>query len=149
MAFAMPGAIGAKFAYPDRPVCAICGDGGFAMLMADFITAVRYDKPFVCVVLDNEKLGFIALEQEGKGLPQHSIDLDNPDFVSFAKACGGEGRRVEDPGDIEAVLKEGFASDRAFLIDVAVDPDELIVPPKITAEQAWNFGLAKVREMVG
>lgn len=149
MAFAPSGAIGAKFAYPDRPVCAISGDGGFAMLMADFITAVRYDRPVVNVVLNNSKLGFIALEQEAKGLPEHAIGLENPDFVAFAKACGGHGVRVEDPDDLAGALREAFKQDKASIIEVMVDPDALIMPPKVSAEQAINFGIAKTREFLG
>lgn len=148
MAFAMPAAIGAQLAFPDRPVIAIAGDGGFAMLMADFVTAVKYRLPITVVVFNNGKLGFIALEQEAKGLPEHSIDLVNPDFVKFAEACGGGGFRVEAPRDLRAVLEQAIALQKPALVDVAVDPDELIMPPKITAEQAVNFGIAKVKEIL-
>jgi len=148
MAFAMPGAIGAQLLYPDRKVIAIAGDGGFAMLMADFVTATRYGLPIVCVVLNNDKLGFIAFEQEAKGLPEHSVDLLNPDFVAFAHACGGVGFRVEQPSEISPALKQAFASKKPSLLDVRVDPKELIIPPRITLEQAANFGLAKVKEFL-
>ena len=116
------------------------------MLMADFVTAARYDLPITVIVLDNGKLGFIALEQEGKGLPEHSIDLVNPDFCAFAEACGGVGIRVEDPGDLGNALKSAFFNGKATVVSVAVSPDELIMPPKITIDQAYHFGLAKVRE---
>ena len=148
MAFAMPGAIGAQLAFPDRRAIAIAGDGGFAMLMADFVTAVRYELPIVCVVLNNSKLGFIALEQQGKGLPEHSIDLLNPDFARFAECCGGVGITVEKPADIRPALREALAGDRPAVIDVIVNPDELIMPPRITIEQAASFGLAKIREFL-
>jgi len=146
MAFALPGAIGAQIAYRDAPVIAIAGDGGFAMLMADFVTAVKERLPIACVIFNNQKLGFIALEQEAKGLPEHSIDLLNPDFVKFAEACGGVGMRVENPDDLRETYEEAIALQRPSLVDVAVDPDELIVPPHITFEQALNFGIAKVKE---
>lgn len=148
MAFAMPGAIGAQLAFPERRAIAIAGDGGFAMLMADFVTAVRYELPIVCVVLNNSKLGFIALEQQGKGLPEHSIDLLNPDFAKFADACGGLGMRVEKPGDIRPALREALASEKPSIIDVVINPDELIMPPRITLEQATSFGMAKIREFL-
>ncbi len=148
MAFALPGAIGAQLLYPDRKVIAIAGDGGFAMLMGDFVTATRYELPIVCVILTNDKLGFIALEQEAKGLPEHSIDLLNPDFVAFAHACGGVGFRVEEPAEISVALEKAFASAKPSLLDVRVDPKELIIPPRITLEQAANFGLAKVKEFL-
>ena len=149
MAFAMPGAIGAKLAYPDRPVIAIAGDGGFAMLMGDFMTAVQYNLPIICVILNNRKLGFIALEQQGKGLPEHSIELTNPDFMAFAEACGGMGLRVDAPDALAPALKQALEAEKPVVIDVAVNPDELIMPPKITLSQAANFGLAKLREYFG
>ncbi len=148
MAFAMPGALGAQLAFPERTVVAIAGDGGFAMLMADFVTAVKYDLPIVCVVLDNSKLGFIALEQEGKGLPEHSIDLLNPDFKAFAEACGGMGYFADTPETLEEALGEAFSSRKPSVVHVAVTPDELIMPPHITFDQAYHFGLAKVRELL-
>lgn len=149
MAFALPGAIGAQLNFPERPVIAIAGDGGFAMLMADFVTAVKYELPITCVVFNNQKLGFIALEQEAKGLPEHSIDLLNPDFVKFAEACGGVGMRVEKPEDLRETFERAIATDKPVVVDVAVDPDELIMPPKISLEQAVNFGIAKAKEALG
>jgi thiamine pyrophosphate-dependent acetolactate synthase large subunit-like protein len=148
MAFALPGAIGAQLSFPDRPVIAIAGDGGFAMLMADFVTAVKYDLPITCVVFNNSKLGFIALEQEAKGLPEHSIDLLNPDFVAFAEACGGSGFRVESAKGLRETYAQAIALKKPVVIDIAVDPNELIMPPKITLEQAVNFGIAKAREII-
>jgi len=148
MAFALPAAIGARFAYPDRQVIAIAGDGAFAMLMADFVTAVKYKLPITCLILNNSKLGFIALEQEAKGLPQHSIDLLNPDFVKVAEACGGVGFRVEKPQDLAAVIGQAIAAPDPAIVDIIVDPDELILPPRIGVKQAFNFGLAKVREVL-
>ena len=149
MAFAMPGAIGAQLSFPDRPVISIAGDGGFAMLMADFVTAVKYDLPITCVVFNNSKLGFIALEQEAKGLPEHSIDLLNPDFVQFAESCGGVGMRVENPEDLRETYERAIGTAKPVIVDVAVDPGELIMPPKITLEQAINFGIAKAKEALG
>ena len=100
-------------------------------------------------MLNNEKLGFIAMEQEAKGLPEHSIDLVNPDFAGFARGCGGNGFLVRTPAEISGALEEAFASDRPSVLDVQVEPNELVLPPKITLEQAANFGLAKVKEFLG
>ncbi|MEM8852306.1 MAG: thiamine pyrophosphate-dependent enzyme [Pseudomonadota bacterium] len=147
MAFSMAGAIGAQLAFPDRRVIAILGDGAFAMLMADFVTAVRYELPIICVVLNNHKLGFIALEQESKGFPEHAIDLVNPDFVAVAKACGGHGIAVENPGKIAGAMAEALEAGVATVISVEVDPGESIIPPKITLKQAYQFGIAKTREL--
>ena len=149
MAFALPAALGAQLCFPEKKVFAIAGDGGFAMLMADFVTAVRYKLPIICIVLNNSKLAFIALEQEGKGLPEHAIDLLNPDFAAFADSCGGKGLRVEKPGEIGPAFAEAIASGQPCVLDVLVDPDELIIPPKITLKQAYQFGVAKTRELFG
>lgn len=145
MAFALPGAIGAGLAYPGRPVIGIAGDGGFAMLMADFVTAVRYCLPVKMIVLRNDKLAFITLEQQAAGIPDFGTKLVNPDFAAFAEACGGLGISVEDPGEIAPALERAFADPRPAVVEVVVDPDALILPPKITLSQIFNFSVAKVK----
>jgi len=147
MAFAMPAAIGAQFAYPDRPVIAVAGDGGFGMLMQDFVTAVRYDLPIIVVVLNNGKLGFITLEQESSGLPDFGTELANPDYAAVAEACGGLGITIERPEDIGPAIDRALAARKATVINVMVDPDALILPPEIKLGQAVNFSLAKAKEL--
>lgn len=149
MAYALPGAIGAQLAYPESRVFAMAGDGAFAMLMGDFVTAVKYDLPIIVLVLNNAKLAFITLEMEAKGLPDWGTDLVNPDFAAFADACGGLGLSVERPDQIESAISEALEARRPTVIDIAVDPDALIMPPKVSLSQAMNFGLAKIREAVG
>lgn len=146
MAYALPGAIGAQLAYPNSRVFALAGDSGFAMQMGDFVTAVKYELPIVVLVFNNAKLAFITLEQEAKGLPDWGTDLVNPDFSAYAKACGGVGFSVERPEQLEPAIKNALASNRPAIIDIAVDPDALIMPPKVGVSQALHFGLAKVRE---
>jgi len=147
VANAMPGAIGAQLAYPDSQVFALAGDGAFAMLMGDFVTAVKYRLPIVVVVFNNSKLAFITLEQVASGIPDWGTDLLNPDFAAFAEACGGCGCRVEKVDEIEPALLEAIAADRPALIDVKVDPDALIMPPNMQLSRAFNFGKAKLREL--
>jgi len=149
MAFALPAAIGAQLAYPDRTVIAFAGDGGFGMLMQDFVTAVRYDLPIVVIVLNNGKLGFITLEQEASGLPDYGTELANPDFAKFAEACGGVGLTVTKPNEIGPALEVAVGSGRATVLNVMVDPGALIMPPKIGLGQAANFTLAKAKEFFG
>jgi len=148
MAFALPGALGAQLAYPDRRVIALTGDGGLNMLIAEFLTLVERQLPVVIVVVNNGKLGFIALEQEAKGLPEHSISFRNPDYVELAQACGGAGLRVEEPAMLADTLKEALALQQPVIVDVVVDPDELVMPPRIELQQAVNFTLAKARELI-
>ena len=149
MAFAFSGALGAQLAYPDRRVIAICGDGAFAMLMGDYVTAVKYELPIVTIVLNNAKLAFIRLEQQAKGLPDWGTDLTNPDFAAVAEACGGWGRRVDDPADLTHALQEALAQPGPALLDVMVDPEALIMPPKIELGQAARFGLSWLRDAFG
>ncbi|MDQ3270197.1 MAG: thiamine pyrophosphate-binding protein [Pseudomonadota bacterium] len=149
MAYALPGAIGAQLAYPERRVFAIAGDGGFTMLMGDFVTAVKYELPIVVLVFTNDKLAFITLEQEAKGLPDWGTSLTNPDFAAFARACGGLGINVARPEELTSAIAEALASGKPTIIDIAVDPDALIMPPSISVSQAMNFGYAKIREAFG
>ncbi|MGB0722785.1 MAG: thiamine pyrophosphate-dependent enzyme [Gammaproteobacteria bacterium] len=148
MGVALPGAIGARLAYPDRKVIAIAGDGGFTMTMNELITAVRYGLPIAIVVLNNAKLGFIGLEQEAKGLPAFGIDIDNPDFALLAQACGALGERVEQPDDLAPALDRAMEATKPYVVDVRVNAEELIMPPEIEVGQALNFAKAKVREWV-
>ncbi len=149
MAFAMPAAIGAQLAFPDRQVFALAGDGAFAMLMGEFLTAVQHDLPIIVLIFNNGKLAFITLEQEAKGLPDWGTALTNPDFAAVAEACGGLGLTVREPSALAPALQQAIAARRPTVIDIMVDPDALIMPPKVSAGQAVNFGLAKIREMLG
>ncbi|MFU8896170.1 MAG: thiamine pyrophosphate-dependent enzyme [Gammaproteobacteria bacterium] len=149
MAYGLPGAIGAQLAYPEKRVFALVGDGGFAMLMGDFVTAVKYELPIIVLVFSNRKLAFITLEQEAKGLPDWGTELTNPDFAVFAENCGGLGLRAERPEEIAPALARALESGLPAVIDIAVDPNALIMPPSISVSQAMNYGLAKVREAFG
>lgn len=149
MAFALSGANGAQLAYPDRQVVAIAGDGAFNMLMGELLTAAEYDLPITAIVFDNSKLGFIALEQEAKGLPEHAIGFKNPDMAAIAQACRCLGLRAENSKELSSALSQAFASNKPTVIQVPVDPDALIMPPNPTFAQAQKFAVAKGREMLG
>ena len=88
MAYALPAAIGAQMAYPDRQVISLSGDGGFNMLMGELLTAVKYKLPIKVIIFNNGKLGLIQMEQEAEGLPEAETDLQNPDYVALANAMG-------------------------------------------------------------
>jgi len=149
MAYAMPAAIGARLAHPDRQVIALAGDGGLGMLLGDFVTLVKYDLPVTIVVFNNGKLGLIQMEQEVHGYPEHETHLHNPDFAAFANICGGEGRSVSAPGEIDDALRWALGNNKPTILDVHVNPEERTMPPKIELEQAWGFGVAKMREFFG
>lgn len=122
MGFALPGALAAKIAYPDRQVFCITGDGGFGMAMADFLTAVKYDLPMVVVILNNHQLGMIQVEQMMENYQNYGTDLHNPDFSRFAEACGGAGFRVRDPHELKDTVLEAVKSRLPAIVDVETDP---------------------------
>jgi pyruvate oxidase len=122
MGFGLPGALAAKLAFPNNTVVCIAGDGGFSMAMADFVTAVKYDLPMVVVVLNNKQLAMIQVEQKTEGYQNFGTDLLNPDFASYADACGGVGLRVSKPEDFQKIVKQALEMKKPVLIDVATDP---------------------------
>lgn len=149
MAFSLPGAIGAQLAFPDRQVIALAGDGGFTMLMSDFLTAVDMELPITVVVFNNHKLGLIQMEQESQGFPEFQTALSNPDFAEFGRLCGGEGAVVRNPDELEPALRRAVESDRPWIIDVHINPTEIVMPPKVMTRFALGYAVAKVKEMLG
>lgn len=149
MAFALPGALGAQLAFPDRQVVALAGDGGFGMLLGDFLTAVKYELPITVVVFNNGKLGLIQMEQEVLGYPEYQTQLQNPEFAKVAEACGGVGFSVTKPAMLRSTLEEAMAAKKPAVVDVAIHAEERTMPPKILAKQALGYGLAKTREFLG
>ena len=148
MANAMPQALGAQALDKSRQVIALCGDGGFSMLMGDFITAVTYDLPIKCIVFNNSKLGLVKMEMESMGYADWGIDLKNPNFADCGIAMGGKGIRIENPADLDAGIKEALAMDGPVVVDVVTDSNELTMPPEIMPARAWGFAISKIKELV-
>lgn len=143
MACGMPYAIAAQVAFPERQVLAIVGDGGFTMLLGEFITAVTYKLPIKFVIIKNNELGQIKWEQMVfEGNPEYQTTLMPIDFVAFAKSCGGSGVRVEDPKTAGAKFDEALAMPGPVIIECVVDPLTAMLPAKITAKQAVKFSEA-------
>jgi pyruvate oxidase len=147
MAFALPAAIGAKLMFPSRQVIALCGDGGFAMLMCDFATAVKYRLNIKVVVFNNGKLSLIQMEQESNGNPESETDLHNPDYAEFARSCGGEGYTIRDAAEARDVIRKVLSSASPAVINVFVNPEELTWPPKVTLSEVLNYSKAKLTEL--
>jgi pyruvate oxidase len=148
MGYAFPAAIGAQLTFPDRQVIAMCGDGGFAMMMGDFLTAVQYELPIIAVVFNNHKLGMIQMEQEEMGYPEFETHLHNADYAAFAKACGGDGRKIRTQEELEAGIQEALLRKKPFVLDCEVNPGELTWPPHVTYHQAFGFAKAKIKEFL-
>jgi pyruvate dehydrogenase (quinone) len=148
MANAMPHALGAQALDRGRQVIAFCGDGGLTMLLGDLLTAVAYDLPATFVVFDNGRLGMVKLEQEQGGLPEFGTKLHNPDLAAVARAMGLTGIRVTDPAEIDNAVQQALATAGPVLLDVLTNPEEVSLPPKVTAGDAWGFAVAKLKETV-
>ena len=148
MANAMPQAIGAQASHKGRQVISMSGDGGFAMMMGDVLSLTQLGLPVKVVVLNNGTLGFVELEMKASGFVDTAVDLKNPNFAAMAEAIGIKGFRVEDPTQLEGVLKEALAHKGPVLVDVVSARQELVMPPKATLDQAFHFGLFTLKAVM-
>jgi pyruvate dehydrogenase (quinone) len=148
MANAMSQALGAQGIDPKRQVVAMCGDGGFAMLMGDILTLRQLDLPVKIVIFHNRSLGFVAMEMKAGGYLSDDTDLNSPDFTKVAEAIGIKGIRVEDAKALPAALDEAFTHPGPVLVDVMTAKQELAMPPQITLEQAKGFSLYMMRAII-
>jgi pyruvate dehydrogenase (quinone) len=148
MANAMAQAIGAQKSFPNRQVISFSGDGGFTMLMGDFISLVQLGLPVKVVVFNNGALSFIELEQRASGFLSTGTELKNPNFAAMAEAIGIRGIRVERPGEVEAAIADALAHDGPVLVDAVVNRAELSMPPKITAAMAEGFTLYMLKAIL-
>ncbi|HET6605966.1 MAG TPA: ubiquinone-dependent pyruvate dehydrogenase [Rhodopila sp.] len=141
MANALAQAIGAQAACPGRQVVALCGDGGFTMLMGDMLTLIQQKLPVKIIVFNNGTLGFVELEMKASGFLDTGVELVNPDFGRMAEAAGLFGRRVEDPKDVADGIRQMLRHDGPALLDVVTNRHELAMPPKTSAAQVAGFSL--------
>ncbi|WP_019401905.1 thiamine pyrophosphate-dependent enzyme [Chelatococcus sp. GW1] len=140
MACGLPYAIAAGIAFPGRPIFAIVGDGGLAMQLGEFSTAVRYRLPLKVLVIKNNMLNQIAWEQMMfLGNPQFGCELQPIDFAMAAEAMGGIGHAVTRPEQVDDVLDRAFATEGPVLIEATVDAAEPMMPPKMPPDYAENF----------
>jgi pyruvate dehydrogenase (quinone) len=146
MANGLPYTIAAQVAYPERQCVAFVGDGGFSMLMADFVTAVKYKLPIKVVVIKNNVLGQIRWEQMVMlGNPEYAVELEPIDFAMYARACGALGVTITEAGACGEILDQALNSPGPALIEAVVDPYEPPLPGKIKPEQALRFAESLAR----
>jgi pyruvate dehydrogenase (quinone) len=146
MAAALPYAIGAQVAYPDRQVVALTGDGSLSMMMGDLATCVQHNLPVKVIVVKNDLLGLIKWEQMAfLGNPQYGVELSPIDFCKIAEGCGFGGVRIEDHSRCRAQLEEALATDGPVLVEAVVDPHDMPLTPVIQTQHAKNlpYGLAR------
>jgi pyruvate dehydrogenase (quinone) len=148
MANAMLHAIGAQMACPGRQVISFSGDGGFSMMMGDFITLLQLKLPVKIILLNNGTLGFVELEMKAGGFPDTGCDLQNPNFAAMAQAAGIMGIRVEKPLELHSAVREALEHDGPALVDVVSARQELVMPPVTTFEEAHKFGLFMLKAVL-
>ncbi|WP_443583546.1 thiamine pyrophosphate-requiring protein [Sphingomonas sp. CLY1604] len=148
MGAAVPYAIGAKFAFPDRPVVALVGDGAMQMNnLAEMITVQKYwqrwaDPRFIVCVFNNEDLNEVTWEQRVmEGNPRFPTTQDLPDvpYARFAELIGLKGIFVDRPEDLGAAWEAALAADRPVILEVKTDPEVAPLPPHLTLQEAKAF----------
>ncbi|MFV2143828.1 MULTISPECIES: pyruvate dehydrogenase [Isoptericola] len=149
MANALPHAIGASMAQPDRQVVALAGDGGLSMLLGELITVRAYDLPVKIVVFNNASLGMVKLEMLVEGLPSHGTDSPEVNYAAIGTAVGIPSQRVEKPKDLRKVFAERLDAPGPALVEVMTDPNALSIPPSITSGQIRGFATAMTKEILG
>jgi pyruvate dehydrogenase (quinone)/pyruvate oxidase len=147
MAPGLPYAIGIQHAFPGRQVIGYVGDGGFAMLMAEFITAIKHKLPVKIVINNNNSLGQILWEQMVLGYPEYSVRHPDPfvDYTAIATANGALGIKVSHPEEVRNAISQALGHDGPALVDVNVNPDEPPLPGKVEYDQAKKFAEAFLR----
>jgi pyruvate dehydrogenase (quinone) len=148
MANALAQGIGAQAAFRGRQVVALSGDGGFTMLMGDFLSLVQLGLPVKVVVFNNGALGFIELEQKSTGFLPFGTEFKNPNFAAMAEAVGVRGIRLEDPADVDEGIAAALAHNGPVLVDAVVNRTELAMPPSVTTEMAKGFTLYMVKAVM-
>ena len=141
---------GAQLLDRDRQVILQVGDGGFTMLLGEFMTAVEHKLPVKIVVYDNQGWGLVHLEMEGAGLPAaKGTGFPNMDFAAFARACGAEGFAARTPDELATAMTQLFAARGPAILHAVVDPAEVPAMPHVAIGEVWKFGIAKAREWIG
>jgi acetolactate synthase-1/2/3 large subunit len=121
MGYAVPGALGARLAWPDRPVVAFTGDGGFLMAVAELQTSMREKLPITIVVFDDAEIGLIRVKQEIKGIPLHGVQLGGCDWEKIAQGFGADGTVVDTEHGLGDALATAARSSRTTVIGVRID----------------------------
>ncbi|WPO82917.1 thiamine pyrophosphate-binding protein [Chryseobacterium sp. JJR-5R] len=149
MANAMPMAIGAALAHPQKQVIAMCGDGGLSMLLGDMATIFQYKLPVKLIVFNNRSLGMVKLEMEVAGMPDNETDMVNPDFAMLAQVMGYPGKNVSKPEEVENAIRECLDHDGPYLLNIFTNRNALALPPKVELEQVLGMTKAMTQLMLG
>ena len=148
MANALPQAIGAQSAFRERQIITMSGDGGLSMLLGDILSLRQLNLPVKIVVFNNGSLGFVELEMKATGFLKHGTDLENPDFTKIAEGAGLLAIHVDDPEEVRPALEKALAHDGPALVDIAVNRQELAMPPSLKLDQIVDFNLYMIRAIL-
>jgi pyruvate dehydrogenase (quinone) len=131
-----------------RQVIALCGDGGFNMLMAEFLTSLHHKLPVKAVIFNNSSFGLIPLEAESAGIPafREAIEFPNPDFAGLARACGGQGFTARSPGELHRAISEVLAAGGPAILDAVVVQNEIPNVPHMEIGMLEHVVVAKLKE---
>jgi pyruvate oxidase len=130
MGFALPASIAAKLNYPEKQVICLASDGGFAMLMGDFTTAVRENLNIVAVIFHDCVLKNIKKELIRDGYPIYGVEFPNPNFAEFAQSAGGFGIRVETPEKLDEALQNALSSGKPSIVEIMTDSEKMAASTK-------------------
>jgi pyruvate dehydrogenase (quinone) len=139
MANAMPMAIGAALAHPERQVIAMCGDGGLSMMTGDLATIKQYNLPVKLIVFNNRTLGMVKLEMQVAGLVDNQTDMLNPDFSRLSEAYGIPALNIHNPNEVAGAISEALRVDGPFLLNIFTNPSALAMPAHITPSQVMGM----------
>jgi thiamine pyrophosphate-dependent acetolactate synthase large subunit-like protein len=126
MGAGLPGAMAAQLAYPDKQVVCITGDGGFSMVMGDFLTAVKYELPIKIFVFNNKQLGMIMQEQKVEKYPNWQTELYDCDFAEYSRICGGVGIKVTNARELEGAVEKALLLPMPVIVDIDTDPRRFV-----------------------
>ena len=126
MGFGLPAALAAQIIYPNRQVVCIAGDGGFSMLMADFLTAVKNKLPITVFIFNNKQLGMIMQEQKMEGYDNWQTELQDLDYAEYAKQCGGVGITVNTPEELPDAVDKALSTNKPVIVDINTDPTRFV-----------------------
>lgn len=148
MANALSQAIGAQCAYPDRQVIALCGDGGFAMLMGEILTLIQEKLPLKVIIFNNGTLGFVEMEMHVAGMLDYGTSLKNPNFAALAEAVDIKGIKIDSASTLERDLHQAITHLGPVIVDVKVNRNELIMPPTVEMAQIKGFSLYMMKAII-
>lgn len=148
MANALSQAMGAQSVNRKRQVIAMCGDGGFSMLMGDLLSLNQLKLPVKIIIFNNRSLGFVAMEMKAGGYLSDDTDLHNPSFAAIAEACGIKGIHVASPDQLPGAVAETMDHPGPVVLEVDTAKQELAMPPQIKFEQAKGFSLYMMKAII-